>query len=97
MDCYFSFKNEPKIKIIDETPEAENLNYLRPEGTITYSIDRTYNIPLIEINFDGWFKSSVRLWLKSNKARTKFLLLERTPPSSPSLSSKSDIGVDTVF
>ena len=67
MGCHFSFKNKPKIKIIDETTEGENLNHLRQEGTITYSINRTYNIPLIEINFDGCFESSVCLWLKREK------------------------------
>ena len=34
-------------------PEGENFDYLRPKGTITYTIDRTYNILLIELYFDG--------------------------------------------
>ena len=63
MGCCFSC-NEPRIKIIDETPEEENFDYLRPKGSITYAIDRTYNIPLIKLYFDGWFESSVRLWPK---------------------------------
>ena len=96
MGCCFSF-NKAKIKIIDETPEGENFNYSRSEGTITYSIERTCNIPLIEINFDSWVESSVCLCPKSSKARFLFLLLERTPPTSPILSSVSDSGVDTVF
>ena len=53
MGCCFSF-NKPKINIIDETPEGKNFNYSRPKGTITDTIDRTYNVPLIEFNFDGW-------------------------------------------
>ena len=52
MGCYFSC-NEPRIEIIDETPKGGKFDYLRPKGTITYSINSTYNIPLIEINFDG--------------------------------------------
>lgn len=96
MGCCFSF-NKAKIKIIDETPEGENFNYSRSEGTITYSIERTCNIPLIEINFDSWVESSVCLCPKSSKARFLFLLLERTPPPSPILSSVSDSGVNTVF
>ena len=63
MGCCFSF-NKPKINIIDETPEGKNFDYLRPKGTITYTIDRTYNVPLIQFNFDGWFESSVRFWPK---------------------------------
>ena len=63
MGCCFSF-NKPKINIIDEAPEGKNFDYLRPKGTITYTIDRTYNVPLIQFNFDGWFESSVRLWPK---------------------------------
>ena len=52
MESCFS-SNEPKIKIIDVTPEGSSFDYSRPNGTITYLIDRTYNIPLIELDFDG--------------------------------------------
>ena len=93
MGCCFSF-NEPKINIIDETPEGTNFDYLRPKGAITYTIDRTFNIHSIQRNFDGWFESSVCLWPKNNKARSNFLLLERIP--SISFSSESGI-FDTVF
>ena len=47
MESCFS-SNEPKIKIIGVTSEGSSFDYLRPNGTITYSIDRTYNTPLIE-------------------------------------------------
>ena len=99
MGCCFSF-NKPKINITDETPDGTNFNYLMSKGTVTYIIDRTYNIPLIELfqNFDGWFESSVCLWPKNNKARSNFLLLERTPPVSTSISFSSESGIfDTVF
>ena len=79
-------------------PQGKNFDYLRPRRTIIYSIDSTYNIHLIEINFDGWFKSCVCLWPKNSKMRSNFLLLERAPPPSPSPSfSSSDTGDDTVF
>ena len=65
MESCFS-SNEPKIKIIDVTSEGSSFDYLRPNGTITYSIDKTYNTPLIEFDFDGWFESSVLLWPKNN-------------------------------
>ena len=96
--CFSS--NEPRIKIIDEIPLGENFEYLRPKGTFTYTIDRTYDIPLIEIQFDVWFKSSVRLWPENNKMRKNFLLLQRAPTPSPSLSSFSlstDSGIHTGF
>ena len=97
MGCCFSC-NESRIKIIDETSEGKNFDCSRPKGTITYTIDRTSNIPLIELYFDGWFKSGVHLWPKNNKMRSYFLLLERIPPLSPSISSfSSESGIDTVF
>lgn len=78
--------NVRRIKITDENPQGENFSYLRPEKMITYTRDRTYNIPLIEIQLVGWFESIVRLWPKNARARSSFLLLGKTPPSSPSIS-----------
>ena len=95
MSCCFS--KEPRVKIVDEIPKVERYDYLRPEGTIVYSIDRTYNIPMIQIIFDGWSEIIVRLWPKDNTARENFLLLERTPPISPSDTFFSDSGIDTAF
>ena len=101
MDCCCSFFNttKPKIKIIDETPKGSEFDYLRPEGKITYSTDSTYDVPKIEIAFDGWYVNSVRPWPKSKKVRSHFLMLERTPPVSPQISFTSgESGVcDTVF
>ena len=56
MGCCYSFFNttKPKIKIIDETSKGREFDYVRPEGKITYSIDSTYDVPKIEIAFDGW-------------------------------------------
>ena len=88
--------NESKIEIIDETPEGENLIIFNQKELLL--IDSTYNIPLIEINFDGRFESSVCLWPKNNKMGSNFLLLERTPPPSPSISSfSSESEIDMVF
>ena len=91
------FSKEPIVKIFDEIPKGEQYDYLRPEGTIVYSIDRTYNMPMIQIIFDGWFETSARLWPKDNAARENFLLLERTPSFSPSDYFFPDSGIDTVF
>ena len=58
-----------------------------------------YDVPEIEVNFDGWYRASVCLWPKSTKTRSNFLNLQRTPlPSSTfSTSSSNDSGFDTVF
>ena len=54
---YFSSKcnrsDKSKIKIIDLTPSSAEFDYLRPSGTITFSIDEKYNIPILEIDFEG--------------------------------------------
>ena len=97
MGCFFSTNKKPNIKIFDLTPPGDDFNYLRPEGTITLSIDRKYQVPLIDISFDGCYENSVRLWTKHTEQREHFLLLERTPLPSPSISSLSDSGIDTVF
>ena len=57
-----------------------------------------YGVPEIEINFNGWYKSSVRLWPKDARMRSNFLRIKRTPLPSPSVSSLLyDSGHDTVF
>ena len=94
MGCCFSL-NEPRTNIFDQTPAREN--YLRPEGTIRFSVDRKYNVPVVDIQFDGWFENSSRLWLKDTRQRDSFWLLERTPFQTPSVSSCSESGIDTVF
>ena len=76
-------------------PKGKQFNYLRPNGTITYTVDRMCDFPEIEINFDGWYKASVQLWPKSTKTRSNFLNLQRTPLLSPSFfTSSSDSGFD---
>ena len=94
--CCFSLK-ESRIKIFDQTSPGEKFNYLRLEGLINFTISREYNVLLIEIQFEDWFENSVCLWPKDDKARENFLMLERTPPPTPTISSPSDSGIDTVF
>ena len=68
MGCCFSLK-EPRIKISDQTAPGQKSNYLRPGRVINFTIDRKYNLPLIEIQLEGWFENSVRLWPKDNKEK----------------------------
>ena len=82
MGCLFS-RNEPKIKIFDLTTPCDDFEYLRPQGTITLNIYRKYNVPPIDIRFNGWYEISVRLWPKHTEQR-EHLFLERTPLQTPS-------------
>ena len=56
MSCLCSKSDEPKINIFDCTPAGDDFEYLRPHGTITLSIDKKYNIPIVDIRFDDWKK-----------------------------------------
>ena len=95
----FSKNYEQKIKIFDCTLPGHDFNYLLPQRTITLNIDRKYNIPLFDIRFDGWYENNVCLRPKHTKQKDHFLLLQRTPLQTPSVSSLSsdDSGFDTVF
>ena len=93
---YFFSSNEPKIEIVDLTPPGAEFDYLRQNGTISFSVDRKYNIPVVEINFEGWYENNVRLWPYHTKQRENFLQLQRIRLQTPSISS-DDSGYDTVF
>ena len=53
-------------------------------------------IPKINIYFDDRYANSVRLRAKTDKAKKHFLIIERTPPYSPPISSFDESDVDTV-
>lgn len=101
MGCVFSRNEEPNIRIHDCIPTVDEFDYLRPRGTITVSLGRKYNILIVDIKFDGWYINSVRLWPKHCEQREYFLIPQRTPLQTPSISSISssdkDKGFDTVF
>ena len=81
---------------LDFFVKGQEFDYLRPKGHLIYKIDSDYNVPKIDIYFDGWYVNSVRLWPKGNEARKHFLRMERTLPCSPPISSFDESGVDTV-
>ena len=66
MGCLFSKCSsgsvEPKIKIIDCTPPGAAFDYLRSTGTISFSVDKKYNVLAVNISFEGWYENIVRLW-----------------------------------
>ena len=100
MDCLFSKcssgSNEPKIKIFDCKPPDAAFDYLRPNGTISFSVDRKYNVPVVNISFDEWYENSVHLWPYHTEQKEHFLQLERTPLQTPSIISDNS-GYDTVL
>ena len=104
MGCCLPFgnnnNNKPIIEITDETPKGKEFDYLRPEDKIIYGVDTTYDVPRIDIDSNGWYMNSVRLWHKSKKVRPHFLMLRNTPSVSPQISFSSDIcdsRIDTAF
>ena len=53
----------------DEMAKGKQFDYLRPEGTITHTVDRMYDVSEVEINFDSWYSASVCLSPKSTKIK----------------------------
>lgn len=101
MGCIFSRNDEPNINIHDCILPSNESDYQRPHNTISVSSDRIYNIPIVDIRFDGWYENSIRLWPKHTEQREHFLLLARTALQTPGISgissSDEDKDFDTVF
>ena len=79
MGCFFSKctrSDKSKIKIIDLTPSSTEFDYLRPSGTITFSVDEKYSIPILEIDFESWYEMSMSLWPYQAEHREKILQIE---------------------
>ena len=85
------------VEHYDCIPSGDDFDYLRPNGTITFSIDRRCNVPVLDLRFDGWYESSVRLWPKHIEQSECVLLLVRTPLQTLGKCSSDDCGIDTVF
>ena len=99
MVCVSSKKNKVKIKIIDIIDKDEKFNYLQPKGKLILRMYIIYNVPNIDVLFDDWYRNSIRLLPKTEKARKHFLRIERAPINSPPNSSGSEysnISLDTV-
>ena len=48
-------KNVSNIEVADYIPYGSSFHYLRPCGTITVNLDRKWNVPVIDIDFEGWY------------------------------------------
>lgn len=81
-----------KIKIINLAPSSAEFDYLRPSGTITFAVDEKYNIPILEIDFEGWYEISMCFCLYQTEYRVNILQLQGT-----SSNRSGDRGYNTVF
>lgn len=54
-----------------EWTQEPNYSYLSPEGTITFSLNTKYNVPVVDTQFDGWFENSFRLLPKNTRQRDR--------------------------
>ena len=90
MGCICSKKSN--IKIYDCLPSVA---FSKLYGTITFSIDREYNVLVFDLKFDGWYEKSAYVWPKHSEHGEYFLLPDRCP-LTPTMSF-SDDGIDTIF
>ena len=54
-DCFFfeqKSNNIAKIIKIDNIQKGKRFDYLRPRGEIILTMDRVYNVPMLNINFE---------------------------------------------
>ena len=73
--CCWVIRQKSQIKIIDETPQAQDYDYLRLKGKMIYKIDSVYEVPKVGIVFEGWYVNSVSLWPKIKKSDSIFWCL----------------------
>lgn len=92
----FSKSYGSNVRIYDCIPPGYDFYYLRPNGTIMFSIEGRYNAPVLDLRFDGWHKNSARLWPKDIEQSECVLLLDRTLLQTLSKSSPDDCGIDTI-
>ena len=70
--CFFYFKcDDVKIRLVDNIKKGK-YDYLRPEGEIVLTMNTVFNVFMLDINFDGLFVNSVRVWHKADCARHSF-------------------------
>ena len=67
MGCCFSRHRGPNIEIIDEIEPGKDFDYLRPKDKLIYKTDSVYDVPKIDVLFEGWYPNSVRLWPRDNR------------------------------
>ena len=68
-----------------QKPQAKHI-YTQRLIEICTDTKRQKHMQTKKCNNNSTYESSVCLWLKNNRMRKNFLLLEGTPPPSPSIS-----------
>ena len=99
--CSRIVNDSTNIDVLDYTPKDANYEYLRPRGQIIVQIDEKFKVPVVILDFDECVTKFVRLWTHNPVQRIQLLDVERTPLSSPTMSSGTSSGYksgyDTVF
>ena len=52
---------ESNIEVLDFIAQGSEFSYLRPQGTTTVGIDNKWNIPVVGVNFEGWYEPTIHL------------------------------------
>ena len=55
-----------KVKIVDNVPKGDNYSHLRCFGEIISSKDEDFHFWFVEIDFSGYHKTYVHLWLEDH-------------------------------
>ena len=82
-----------KVKEIDLIPPKKCFDYHIQAGEIIFGKDNDLHIIKLEIRYEYWFTSTVRLWLKRGKAKKFNILRSR----SSSLKSSCEDQEETFF
>ena len=88
---------ESNIEVLDFIAQGSRFSYLRSQGTTTVGIDNKWNIPVVGVNFEGWYEPTIHLWPKDNAQTENLLQLKRAPLPPPDVSSLESSGYDIVF
>ena len=89
MECLCSrvLNDSKNIDVLDYNPKDASYKCVRPRGQIIVQIDERFKVPVVILDFDECVTKFFRLWPHDSVQKTQFLDLERTPLSSPNMSS----------
>ena len=92
MGCFCSKRHRSNIRIYGYLPPVSD--HCRPNGKIILSMDRKYNAPVFDLEFNGWNEKSVRIWPKHTENCKYSMLADRISLQS---CSSDEYDIDTFF
>ena len=95
--CSRIVNDSKNIDVLDYTPKDGDYEYLRPRGQIFVQIDGNFTVPVVISDFDKCVTKFIRLWPHDSVQKTQFLDLERTPLSTPNMSSGTNSGYGSGY